>query len=102
MDWHENHQTAVECFGGALLVLASVVGRQPWGIFVGQCALAVSLAGQVMIYLVLRGWAGASAWHDRCGLRRLGGVALRRIPQLPVTADHLLCRPANHAFLDLR
>lgn len=53
MDWHENHQTAVECFGGALLVLASVVGRQPWGIFVGQCALAVSLAGQVMIYLVL-------------------------------------------------
>jgi hypothetical protein len=44
------HQVTIGCIGVALLILAVAVGRQPWGIFVGQCALAVSLAAQAMIY----------------------------------------------------
>lgn len=48
--WQDEHQAAIGCIGVALLIIAVAVGRQPWGIFVGQCALAVSLAGQAMIY----------------------------------------------------
>ncbi len=48
--WQDEHQTTIGCIGIVLLVLAVVVGRQPLGVFVGQCALAVSLAGQIMLY----------------------------------------------------
>ena len=48
--WQEEHQTTIGCIGVVLLIIAVLVGRQPWGIFIGQCALAVSLAGQIMIY----------------------------------------------------
>lgn len=33
-----------------LLVVAVIVGRQKWGVFLGQCSLAVGLAAQAMIY----------------------------------------------------
>jgi hypothetical protein len=48
--WQEEHQQTIGVFGIVLLVVAVVVGRQPWGIFAGQCALAISLAAQAMIY----------------------------------------------------
>ena len=48
--WQDEHKTAIGCIGVALLIIAVAVGRQKWGVFVGQCALAVSLAGQAMIY----------------------------------------------------
>lgn len=48
--WQEEHQTVIGCMGVILLLVAVAVGRQPWGIFAGQCALAVSLAAQAMIY----------------------------------------------------
>jgi len=48
--WEDKDQTTIGCVGVALLIIAVVVGRQPWGIFAGQCVLAVSLAAQAMIY----------------------------------------------------
>lgn len=48
--WQDEHQTTIGCIGVTLLIIAVVVGRQKWGMFIGQCALAVSLAGQAMIY----------------------------------------------------
>jgi hypothetical protein len=48
--WQAEHRTTIGIIGAALLILAVAVGRQTWGVFVGQCALAVSLAGQAMIY----------------------------------------------------
>jgi len=46
----EEHRITIGFIGIALLVAAVIIGRQKWGIFIGQCALAVSLAGQAMIY----------------------------------------------------
>jgi uncharacterized membrane protein len=48
--WQDEHKTTIGFIGVALLIIAVAVGRQKWGVFVGQCALAVSLAGQAMIY----------------------------------------------------
>jgi len=48
--WQEQHQHTIGIIGIVLLVLAVVAGRQPWGVFAEQCALAVSLAAQAMIY----------------------------------------------------
>ena len=50
VDWQDKYQTTLGFVGVALLVIAVAVGRQKWGVFVGQCALAVSLAGQALIY----------------------------------------------------
>ncbi len=43
--------TGIGIVGIILLVVAVAVGRQSWGLFAGQCALAVSLAAQAMIYI---------------------------------------------------
>ena len=40
----------IKALGLTLLIFAVVAGRQKWGLFAGQCALAASLAGQLMIY----------------------------------------------------
>ena len=48
--WQDQHKSTIGFIGVALLIIAVTVGRQTWGVFVGQCALAVSLAGQGMIY----------------------------------------------------
>ena len=48
--WQDQHKSTIGFIGVALLIIAVTVGRQTWGVFVGQCALAVSLAGQAMIY----------------------------------------------------
>jgi len=50
VDWQDNHRMEIGISGVVLLIIAVVVGRQKWGVFFGQCALAVSLAGQAMIY----------------------------------------------------
>lgn len=49
--WEDNNQAAIGTIGAVLLVAAVAIGRQKWGVFAEQCALAVSLASQVMIYI---------------------------------------------------
>jgi len=48
--WQDEHQTTIGIIGVVLLIIAVVVGRKKVGLFFDQCALAVSLAGQAMIY----------------------------------------------------
>lgn len=48
--WREEDRAAFGIIGVVLLVVAVAVGRRKWGVFAGQCALAVSLAAQAMIY----------------------------------------------------
>jgi hypothetical protein len=46
----DEHRQTIGIVGSVLLIIAVIVGRQPWGIFAGQCALAISLAAQAMMY----------------------------------------------------
>jgi len=46
----EPQQTTFGCMGIVLLIIAVIVGRLKLGLFVNQCALAVSLAAQAMLY----------------------------------------------------
>jgi hypothetical protein len=48
--WQPEHKIQIGVTGIALLVAAIVVNRFKLGIFIDQCALALSLAGQGMIY----------------------------------------------------
>ena len=43
-------QVTMGLIGVAFLIIAVAAGRQSWGLFVGQCSLAVSLIAQGMIY----------------------------------------------------
>ena len=49
--WEDKNQATIGRIGAVLLVVAVAIGRQKWGVFAEQCALAVSLASQVMIYI---------------------------------------------------
>jgi Domain of unknown function (DUF4401) len=49
--WEDKDHAAFGAMGVVFLVAAVVVGRQKWGVFAEQCALAVSFAAQAMIYI---------------------------------------------------
>jgi len=51
LGFQEAHHTVLGVIGSVLLVIAVIIGRQRWGIFVSQCALAISLSAQPMIYI---------------------------------------------------
>ena len=48
--WRDDHRAIFGISGIVLIVCAVLVGRQKWGVFADQCALAVNLAAQAMIY----------------------------------------------------
>jgi uncharacterized membrane protein len=48
--WHDNHRTGLGIAGLMLVVGSTILVRPKLGLFVNQCCLAASLAGQGMIY----------------------------------------------------
>ena len=51
LGWDQPNRTSIGVMGIVLLIIAVLVGRQKWGVFAEQAALAVSLAAQGMIYV---------------------------------------------------
>ncbi len=48
--WQDEHRATIGAIGAVLLVTAIILFRLKFGLFVSQCCLACSLAGQFMLY----------------------------------------------------